>query len=55
MLCRLVPFDVKNCLVVDVISFSNLQECEFLLKVTSLAAYLPGIPLVVLWVNPKND
>jgi len=29
MLCRLVPFDVKNCLVVDAILFSNLHECEF--------------------------
>jgi len=29
MLCRLVPFDVKNCLVVDAILFSNLHECGF--------------------------
>jgi len=29
MLCRLVPFDAKNCPVVDAILFSNLHECEF--------------------------
>src|ERR1700721_2410005 len=29
MLCRLVPFDVKNCLVVDAILFSNFHECGF--------------------------
>jgi hypothetical protein len=29
MLCRLVPFDVKNCLVVDAILFSNLHDREF--------------------------
>jgi hypothetical protein len=29
MLCSLVPCDVRNCIGVDAILFSNLHECEF--------------------------